>query len=333
MTLESVVLQQEFFNLKLANAMNYDIKILGEDEDNGLLEFDRLNLLTKSTKEIATKALMLRLRGFSDITPDKNLKRALAMRLQSISGSGNEGTSLTIDCNQFSDTIKGIQMDLFKPREEVLKLTPMALVIHSFQMALNDSKGEADLDKPLLKSLMSFKKNFIGENEIFYFANRGTIAEVRLTKDDFHRIGKLEESIPEPQKVVVNGQLDEMKYSKGRLGLQTEQGVVNVFTNDKSIIENIVCFMGKDVTITGLAHYKPNGQLSFVEIQEYKEPGAKDKFFSKKPSAMTAQQQLLFQAKQSKKSGSISALKSISGLLKDEISDNQFEEMLRDLHR
>ena len=28
--------------------MNYDIKILGEDIDNGLIEFDRLNLLTKS---------------------------------------------------------------------------------------------------------------------------------------------------------------------------------------------------------------------------------------------------------------------------------------------
>ena len=55
--------------------MNYDIKIVGEDEDNGLLEFDRLNLLTKSTKDIATKALMFRLRGCSDITPDKNLKR------------------------------------------------------------------------------------------------------------------------------------------------------------------------------------------------------------------------------------------------------------------
>jgi hypothetical protein len=48
---------------------------------------------------------------------------------------------------------------------------------------------------------------------------------------------------------------------------------------------------------------------------------------------MTAQQQLLFQAKQQKKSNSLSALKSISGLLKDEISDEQFTEMLKDIHR
>ena len=308
--------------------MNYDIKIVGEDEDNGLLEFDRLNLLTKSTKDIATKALMFMLRGFSDITPDKNLKKALAMRLQSISGSGQEGTSLTIDCAHFSETIKGVQMDMFKPREEVLQLTPMALVIHSFQTALNDESEDADLDKPLLKSLMSFKKNFISDNEIFYMANRGTIAEVRLTKDDFQKIGQLEDSIPEPKKVIVNGQLDEMKVSKGKLGLQTEQGFVNVFANDKTIIENIVSFMGKEVTISGMAHYKPNGQLSFVEIQEFSEPGAQDRYFSKKPNAMTAKQQVLFQAKQGKGPNSLDALKSISGLLSD-ISDDEFEEMLK----
>lgn len=308
--------------------MNYDIKIVGEDEDNGLLEFDRLNLLTKSTKDIATKALMFRLRGFSDIIPDKKLKKALAMRLQSISGSGQDGTSLTIDCTYFSETIKGVQLDMFKPREEVLRLTPMALVIDSFQAALIDESEEADLDKPLLKSLMSFKKNFISDNEIFYLSNRGTIAEIRLTKDDFQKIGQLEDSIPDPKKVIVNGQLDEMKVSKGKLGLQTEQGFVHVFANDKTIIENIVSFMGKEVTISGMAHYKPNGQLSFVEIQEYSEPGARDRYFSKKPNAMTAKQQVLFQAKQGKGANTLDALKSISGLLSD-ISDEEFQEMLK----
>ena len=313
--------------------MNYDIKIQGEDEDNGLMEFDRLSQLTKSTKDIATKALMLRLRGFSEITPDKNLKKALSMYLQNISGNEQEGTALTIDCTHFSDTIKGLQYDIFKPKEEVLSLTPMALVIQSFHAALGDDKEKADLDKPLLKSLMGFKKNFLSDNEIFYLANRGSIAEVKLTKDDFQKISLLEDSIPEPQKAVVNGQLDEMKLSKGKLGLQTEQGFVNVFANDNSILQRIVSFMGKDVTIYGMAHYKPNGKLSFIEIQEFGEPNAPDKFFSKLPSAMTAHQQLLFQVKQVKKSSSLEALKGISGLLKDEINDEQFNEMIKDIHR
>lgn len=311
--------------------MNYDIKISGEDKDNGVLEFDRLNLLTKSTKDIATKAIMLRLKGFSEITPDKSLKKALAMRLQSIAGSTQEGTSLTIDCTHFSETIRGLQYELFKPKEEVLQLTPMALVIDSFQMALNTNNEEADLDKPLLKSLMNFKKNFTSDNEVIYMANRGSIAEVRLTKDDFQKISLLEDSIPEPQKVIINGQLDEMKVSKGKLGIQTEQGFVNVFANEKAIIENIVKFMGKEVTISGMAHYKPNGQLSFVEIQAFGEPGEKDNYFSKKPHAMTARQQVLFQAKQGKGSKSFEALKAMVGMWPGDETDEAFEELLTPL--
>lgn len=313
--------------------MNYDIKIVGEDSDNGQIEFDRLNLLTKSTKDIATKALMLQLRGFSDIKPDKNLQKALSLYLEKISGNSQDGTSLTIGANHFSETIKGIQYELFKPKEEILKLTPMALVIGSFHSALSDNKENIDLDKPLLKSLLSFKSNFISDNEIFYLANRGTIAEVKITKDDFQKISILEDSIPAPKKVIVNGQLDEMKVSKGRLGLQTEQGFVNVFANETNFIERIVEFMGKEVTIAGMAHYKPNGQLSFIEIQDFNSPNPNDKFFSKKPLATSASQQLLFQNKRIKKGKSFQALKEISGLLKDDINDEQFNEMIKDIHR
>ena len=313
--------------------MNYDIKIQGEEVDNGMIEFDRLTQLAKSTKDIATKALMLQLRGFSEIRPDKHLKKALSIYLQNISGSRQDGTALTIDCTNFSETITGLQYNLFKPKEEVLQLTPMALVILSFQSALSSDNQNADLDKPLLKSLMNFKKNFLSDNEIFYLANRGTVAEVKLTKDDFQKISLLEDSIPEPQKTVVNGQLDEMKVSKGKLGLQTERGFVNVFANDNNLIQRIIEFMGKEVTIYGMAHYKPNGQLSFVEIQEFGKPNTTDKFFSKLPSAMTAKQQLLFQAKQGKGANSLAALESIVGLLDGEISDTQFAEMLKDIHR
>jgi len=109
--------------------MNYDIKIRGDKNDNGMLEFDRLNLITQSTKEIATKALMLKIRGFSDIKPDKKLKHALAIRLQSLKGSRTEGTSLLLDCDNFEETIRHLQLNMFKPTEELFKLTPMALVI------------------------------------------------------------------------------------------------------------------------------------------------------------------------------------------------------------
>jgi len=313
--------------------MNYDIKIVGDDEDNGLIEFDRLNLLTKSTKDIATKALMLQLRGFSDINPDKNIKKALELRLKSLVGSEQDGTSMTIDCNNFSETIKGLQLDIFKPKEQLLEATPMALVINSFHSALNENHNEADIDKPLLKSLISFKKNFISDNEIIYLSNRSSVPEVKLTKTDFHKISLLEESIPEPNKVIVNGKLDEIKVSKGRLGLETENGLLTVITKSEAVLNTILEFIGKEITIKGMAHYKPNGQVSFVEVLEFGKPNAADKYFSKKPNAINAEQQLLFQAKQGKSTNSLAALEGIMGLLKDDITDEQFKEILKDVHR
>lgn len=286
--------------------MNYDIKIQGGRENNGMLEFDRLNLITQSTKDIATKALMLKLRGFSDIKPDSQLKSVLAIRLQSLQGSQEEGTSLLLDCDSFEETLRNLQMDLFKPTAGLLSLTPMALVIQTFRAALLENEDKDNLDKPLLKSLLKFKRNFMSEDEVFSLSNRGTIPELELTKEDFKKIEHLDDSTPEPRKVLVNGQLDEMKVSKNKLGLVTQEGIIHIFANDKSIIHGIKDFLGKEVTISGMAHFKPNGQLSYIDIQEYFSPGSKDSFYSKKPQAMHVEQQVLFQLKQGKKRNPLS---------------------------
>lgn len=288
--------------------MNYDIKIRGDKNDNGMLEFDRLNLITQSTKEIATKALMLKIRGFSDIKPDNTLNQALAIRLQSINGSKTEGTSLLLDCDHFEETIRNLQLNMFKPTEELLKLTPMALVIQTFRSALLDDEIKDNLDKPLLKTLLKFKKNFVSDNEVFFFSNRQSIPEIEITKNDFKKIEYLEDSIPEPKKIIINGQLDEMKVSKNKLGLVTQDGFVNIFADDNTIIHGIVDFMGKEVTISGMAHFKPTGQLSYIDIREYFEPGQKDSFYSRKPISMNIEQQQLFQIKQGKKRNPLTAI-------------------------
>jgi len=86
--------------------------------------------------------------------------------------------------------------------------------------------------------------------------------------------------------------------------------------------------MGKELTITGMAHYKPGGQVSFIEIQEYYEPGEKDIFFSRKPSAMDAQQQIQFQLKKGKKKN---PLADIIGKWPGNESEEEFEKMLKEL--
>lgn len=288
--------------------MNYDIKIRGDEADNGLIEFDRLNLLTTHTKEIATKALMLKLGGFSGINPSKEIKKALAIRLQSLHGSKLEGTFMLIDCDHFIETLKHIQLNLFKPTEEVLQMTPMALVIQSFRAALLDDEDKDNLDKPLLKALLNFKKIFVSKNEVFYLSNRNSIPEIEITLDDFKKIEKLEDDIPEPKRIIINGKLDEMKYSKSKLVLITEEGSVNAFTTQPQTLEGISNYFGKEITVVGMAHFKPGGKLSYIEVQEFSEPGKADKFFSRKPHAMGIQEQIAFQLKSGKSRNPLSEI-------------------------
>lgn len=308
--------------------MNYDIKIIGGDSDNGLLEFDRLIRITQSTKDIATKALMLKIRGFSDIPPDNSIKKALEIRMQNLSGNRTEGTEMLLDCDNFENSLKGFQDNIFNTANNILQLTPISLVIQTFRSALLDGEDRDDLDKPLLKSLLKFKKNFVSKKEVFYFSNRQSVPEIEVRLEDFKKIELLEDSIPEPKKIIISGQLDEIKISKSKLGLITEDGIVNVFANNKSIIEGILKFIGKEVTISGMANFKPSGQLSYVEIEEYTEPGINDKFFSKKPSSMSAEQQILFQLKNGKKGNPLSE---IIGKWPGNETDEEFEKMLNEL--
>jgi anti-anti-sigma regulatory factor len=280
--------------------MNYDIKITGNNKDRGQIEFDRLSLLAKSTKEIAQKALMLKVFGFSDIELSAQFRRASEIRLEKLVSDEINGTAMLIDCNYFADSVKTFQFDAFKPElwGDLQQLTPMALVIKSFRAALIDSEDKDILDKSLLKSLIKFKKNFSGKKQVFHLSNRQSVPEIDIKIDDFKKIELLEENIPEPNKVTVLGTFDELKYSKQKVVLVTLDGTINATVRDEALFLQMLEYVGKELTITGMAHYKPTGKLSFIEINSFSEPGKTDKYFAKIPQALTVQQQIDFQLKE-----------------------------------
>lgn len=306
--------------------MNYDIKIKSNNKNASAIELDRISSIAHDTKDIATKALMLRIHGASDIKPNAKLKNSLDIHLPKLSSSKN-GTEMILDCASFEKSIKLLQLELFESKEELFKLTPMALVIQCFRSALIETEDKEYLDRPLLKSLLKFKNNF-DSDEVFYFSNRGTIPEIEITKSDFKKIEILEEKIPEPKKSIVNGKLDEMKMSKFRIGLLTADGLVSIIASDKSTMERLITFMGKDITVIGMSHYKTNGQLSHIEIIEFFEANKNDVHFSKKPKAMSLEQQVLFNLKNGKKKN---PLKNLIGKWPGDETDEEFEKLLKDL--
>lgn len=306
--------------------MNYDIKITNNYEGLGKLELGRVAFLSAHIKSIAQKALLLQLFGYSKVSLPSKYKKYLNIFLTA-KDAENSGTLITLDSDTFQDL--SIQLDAFRDKSSLKDLTPVSLVIKTFQAALNDQEDKNLLDEPLIDELIKFKRFFQNDQEEILLSNRGTIPDVRFNEKEIDKIEALYKTIPQPGKIVVNGIIDEMRFSKKQLVLVTEdkQRVV-VIPPSEDTLTKIKAFFGQEITLTGMAHYKPGGQLSFVELESFGKPGKADRFFSKKPDKMTIQQQIAIQLKEGKKKN---PLDEVIGKWPGEETDEEFEQMLKSL--
>lgn len=289
--------------------MIYEIKLSGTVEDDGKIDLQRLALLAQSISEIAKGALQIRLLGISNERGKKTERITNALRI-SLSDLKKGSTILELECEPFKKTLEGLQGNVFNSEifEKLPDQTPMSLVVASFNEALNYNEENNHLDKALLKRLKSFEKVFISSDEFVSIANQGSIAELTLSKKDFKKIQTLEESIPEPQEIIINGIVDELKYSKSRISVATDDGMVSGILGDNIEPAEVSKFWGKKLTIAGTAHYLPGGRMSFLLIEKIFEPTASDNYFSRTTKKETAEQQILRQQKKLKYANHLSEI-------------------------
>ncbi len=289
--------------------MIYEIRLAGAEQDDGKIDLFRLAFLSQAIVEIAKGALQIRLMGISSERGRTSERITNALKIN-LSGLKNGSTILELECEPFKKTLEGQQRDAFRP--EILgglsEQSPMTLVIQSFQEALNYKEEANYLDKALLKKLKSFEKLFVSPEESLTFANRGSIPELKLQKTDFRKIQTLEESIPDPQEIIINGIVEELKYSKLRVTINTKEGPVNGILSENFDPSEISKYWGKDLTIAGTAHYQPSGKMSVLYIERVFEPNEADKYFSKSSKKETVEQQIQRQQKQLKHSNHLNEL-------------------------
>ena len=272
--------------------MNYELKISGAVEENGKVDLVRLASIADGISRIAEGALQIRLKGVSISKGRKkdSLKKSLRITL---SGLKKGSTILCLESEKFKDTLDGVQLDILRSESqiELQDQTPISLFASSFN-EVSKNNGESELlDKPLLKELKNFKRSFIGENEVFTISNEDLFETLELRKGDFDKIRILEEETPDSEPVILNGIVEELKYGKLRVKIQTNDGVINGFLSDELTAADISPFWGKEITITGINHFKSN-KASVVEIKKVHQPHDSDKYFSrksKKPSTVESQ--------------------------------------------
>lgn len=273
--------------------MKYEIRLAGDDQDDGRIDLDRLVQLAQSITNIARGALQVKLVGVSNEKGRRSEKISTALKIK-LSDLKKGSTVLELECDSFKSTLQGHPGDLFKSEilEQLPDKTPMSLVIESFREAMDYNEDSTFLDKPLLKKLRDFKKIFVSNDELLTISNQGSIPEITLRKSDFKRIGVLEDSFPEPQEIVINGVVEELKYSKLRVGIATKQGLVNAVLSEELEPMDISKYWGKELTIAGRMHFLPSGKPSFIYIERVFNPDEFDEYFSKPVSKLNIEQQI-----------------------------------------
>ncbi|MCB0520527.1 MAG: hypothetical protein H6577_18810 [Lewinellaceae bacterium] len=273
--------------------MQYEIKIKSPASTGGSISLERLALLATSLQSIAKGALQIRLGGMSNWRGRSTLRlnNALEIRLR---GIREGGTILDLECDSFKETLAGQQGDVFRPQilENLPALTPMALVIQSFHDALAEDGQEEHLDKALLHDLQNFKRVFLAPDETISFSNRGSLPALKLNKKVLNKIKTLEEQTPDPQSVIVKGLVETLKYSNSKVTIQMEEGRVDAFLPDTIKPVTIGKHWGKELTIAGIANYRPSGRIAYIQIEKIFQPGKGDDYFSRKKSSESTEHQI-----------------------------------------
>jgi len=308
--------------------MKYEIKINNAQEVSGTINLKRLEMIAESIRKISEGALQIRLKGISTKRGPKNVRMEKALDIRLV-GINTESTCLELEAEQFSKTLENYQLDAFtqETQKELHQLTPLSLLMTTYREALKEYPSSELLDKPLLRELKNYRKAFLSDKESMVISNQDSHDSITLDNEIFNKIKILEEELPNPQPVLVKGKVELLKYSKQKVTIQTKEGLIDGFINDKIRPEDIGKYWGKEITVAGTAHYKPGGK-TVIEIERFSEPGTGDDYFSRKPLVETINQQIKRQYHEGKKPN---ALGELVGKWAGDETEEEFEKLLGEI--
>lgn len=272
--------------------MKYEITIDKPVEGNGHIDFRRLAQLADVISKVAEGALQLRLRGISITAGRKQAKLDDALRIDLV-GVKKGSTRLMVECSTLGETLKGVQFDAFRLEGQLglTEQTPMSLFMNTFNDALDGNASKEFLDKPLLNQLREFKKVFRAPEEAFHVSNEGSTRELTVRRESLKHIAILEESLPEPERIVLQGTVDLLQHSGSRIRVKGPDGTMEGFLSDDLDRTEVALFWTKEATVVGLVHFKPGGRRT-IEVQRIFPAEQGEDYFAIQRKGENAEQQI-----------------------------------------
>jgi hypothetical protein len=150
-------------------------------------------------------------------------------------------------------------------------------------------EGEADdvvADRPLLESCARFARvSGGGFDGLRLEGLRGRSSPLVITSGDAPHIELLRDEIPRPQAARVAGTLDTVSASRPDVVLTLKDGTRVPGRMEEHNLEALRSVLGKEVVVSGMAHYRPSGRLLLLDVEALDVARPEDRVFQKAPVA------------------------------------------------
>lgn len=241
------------------------------DLDDGKISFSKFRELQDKLTALAEGAVLNLIEGRSKPGRGQKSKWLKEIIDFQVSGINTGSTILEIEAPEIAQIYRGKQFGIFdEPEaERLLHESAFGLATYVYDKAINQPESSGMLDKYLLQKITAF--NTVLDNdysEIVFISNsRSRVKSVSIMKNTLEKVSVTEQKTRDSVKTAVTGTLDVMRHKKEQMEIiTTDEQRIRAFPAKNLNIKNLKNFFGEKVRLTGLAHFKTDGNLKYIEI-------------------------------------------------------------------
>lgn len=231
------------------------------------------------------------------------------------------------DPQQFDDA--ATEPMLFGESEPALgKRTAVDLLGRVLDSALSDDPDRLLADRPLLDACVKLAKisSHSYQGVRIEGLRGGGARRVKLSPSDLPKLEQLRDATPSPQAVRVSGVLDTISASEAHIVLKLADGSKVPGRLERADQKTVHALFGQQVVVSGMAHYRPSGNLHLIDIEWLGKAAPSDALFEVAPIA----QQRLTVASQVAQDDA-SGVSSFFGTWPGDETDEELQHALREL--
>jgi hypothetical protein len=180
----------------------------------------------------------------------------------------------------------GAQQSLFgKDDDRFGEQTAIDIFGQLLATILEGKPDDVVADRALLDSCARFARVSGGFDGLRIEGLRGRSSPLVITSKEVLRIELLRDETPRPQAARVAGTLDTVSASRSDVVLTLHDGTRVPGRMEEHNLEALRSLLGKEVVVSGMAHYRPSGRLLLMDVEDLDVARPEDRVFQKAPVA------------------------------------------------